>query len=247
MLQAVIVDDEHLAIEELNYLLSFHEEINVINTFTNPVEAKIYLKHSPPDLVFLDIQMPRKSGLEIARTLLSSSPKIKIIFVTAYDSYAIEAFSVNAIDYLLKPTSRERLDLTLERVIVQNQALHNENLNKAVESISNNKNFITLYSNGIFVPIKFNDIIYCQSDEGLVTIITEKQKFNYSGTLSNLEEIFTSPCFFRCHRSYIINIEHVEKIEPTERTYIIKMKNIDELIPVSRSNTQTFKKIMSIY
>lgn len=239
MKTAVIVDDEHLAIEELKYLLSFRKEIELVNTFTNPIAAEQYIKQSPPDIVFLDIQMPRKSGLEIAKEILKFVPEVKIIFLTAHVTYAIDAFAVNAVDYLLKPTDKERLDIAINKIIALDNNVHIDK--------SSNRNFISLYSKGSFVPVKYKDILYCKSDDGIVTIYTKNNKFNYTGTLSHLEEILVSPCFFRSHRSYIVNIEHIEKIEPTERTYILKMNFRDELIPVSRSNAPHFKKAMSIY
>ncbi|MEA3422898.1 MAG: LytTR family DNA-binding domain-containing protein [Bacillota bacterium] len=239
MKTAVIVDDEHLAIEELKYLLSFREEIELVNTFTNPIAAEQYIKQSPPDIVFLDIQMPRKSGLEIAKEILKFVPKVKIIFLTAHVTYAIDAFAVNAVDYLLKPTDKERLDIALNKIITLNDKTHIDK--------SSNRSFISLYSKGSFRPVKYEDILYCKSDDGIVTIHTKNNKFNYTGTLSHLEEILISPCFFRCHRSYIVNLEHIEKIEPTERTYTLKMHFKNELIPVSRSNASQFRMIMSIY
>jgi DNA-binding LytR/AlgR family response regulator len=244
---AVIIDDENLAIEELKYLVSQNKSIEVIGTFTNPLHALDFLKNHSVDVVFLDIQMPMKSGLELAKDIMHLIKSPKIIFVTAYDTYAIDAFNVNAIDYILKPTSQERLDQAVNKVIIDKKEDYNDKINTFIDNIPQNKDFITLYVDGIFMPIRYENIVFCQSDGGLVTIFTKNKEIPFSDTLSSLEASFTPPYFFRCHRSYIVNIQYIEKIEPTERTYLLKMIGNDKLIPVSRSNVLKFKKIMSIH
>ena len=243
---AVIIDDEHLAIEELKYLLSQNKSLEVISTFTNPLRALKFLKANQVDIVFLDIQMPMKSGVELAKDLMILPYAPKIIFVTAYDKYAIDAFNVNAVDYLLKPTSQMRLNQAVKKVITEKPSTHSGRVNALIENLTQNKDFITLYVEGIFMPVRFENIIFCQSDEGEVTIHTKNRSILFSDTLSHLESSLSNMNFFRCHRSYIVNILHIEKIEPTERTYLLKMVDYDHLIPVSRSNVQAFKKIMSI-
>lgn len=247
MKTAVIVDDEQLAISELTYLLSFNDNIEVVNSFTNPMKALKYLSTHSIDVLFLDIQMPMKSGLQLAKELIELNKAPKIIFVTAYDTYAIEAFNVDAVDYILKPTSQQRLDHAVKKIMNETDDINTLNINAMLNRINNDNHFITLYKDGIFIPVRFENIIFCKAIEGDVTIHTSDTVFNYNNTLSTLEEILTSPCFFRCHRSYIINIQHIIKIEPTERTFLLQVGKSDELIPVSRSNSTNFKKIMSIY
>lgn len=243
---AVIIDDERLAIEELKYLMSHNNRLHVVETFTNPIHAYEYLRANPVDIVFLDIQMPMKSGLDLAKDLMRIDYVPKIVFVTAYDSYAIEAFDVNAVDYILKPTSQERLDQAVQKVISTHREDQSTAIHSMIEQVSRKQEFITLYTDGIFVPVRYENIIYCRSDDGVVTIHTKDRVIPFGDTLSRLEETLVSPCFFRCHRSYLVNIQHIEKIEPTERTYLLKMVDEEELIPVSRSNVHLFKKIMSI-
>lgn len=247
MKTAVIIDDEQLAISELQYLLSFNDDIEVVNSFTNPLKALKYLSTHSIDVLFLDIQMPMKSGLQLAKDLIEINKAPKIVFVTAYDTYAIEAFNVDAVDYILKPTSQQRLEQTLKKVMTDTTDINNRNINAMLNRINNDNHFITLYKDGLFIPVRFENILFCKAVEGEVTIHTNDSIFYYNNTLSTLEEILTSTCFFRCHRSYIINIQHIKKIEPTERSFLLQVVESNELIPVSRSNCTNFKKIMSIY
>ena len=245
MYTAVIIDDEVLAIEELRFLVSNNREISVLRSFTNPLKTYAYLEKTHVDIVFLDIQMPMQSGIDLARDLIALQHPPKIIFVTAYDSYAIEAFNVNAVDYLLKPTSQKRLNQSIEKIIKSDL----EDVRHRVDSMINyhqKKSFITLYHDGIFIPIQYVDIVFCDSVDGNVVIHTCKHEIPYHGTLQALEEILTSICFFRSHRSCIMNIAHIEKIEPTERTFLVKMKGYAQLLPVSRNQVNSFKERMSI-
>ncbi len=247
MYRIVIVDDEMLAIEELKFLLSDYQDIEIKATFTNALLLIEYLKHHRVDLVFLDIEMPKKSGIEIAELILGDYPETKIIFVTAYDNYAIEAFNINAVDYLLKPTSQERLDQALHKALQMPRPQYQQNIKKMISTLKSNNDFISVYDHGYFVPVRFETIIYIKSEEGTVILYTLDHTYSFPGTLLALEEHITYPSFFRTHRSYIVNIDFIEKIEPTERSYILKMKHYDELIPVARSNANNFREIMSIY
>lgn len=238
MLKAIIIDDEQLAIEELKYLLGSYKEIEVIGTFTNSNDGECFIYSHKPDIIFLDIQMPRRSGLEIAKLLLESNQQMHLIFVTAYENYAMNAFDVNATDYLLKPITEKRLEFALQKVLGSH---------KVQEINAVGSRFITLYNKGVYEPVRFSDIVYCHSDEGSVRIFTHRLTYEYSGNFSMLESLLNDHSFFRCHRSYIVNIEKIEKVEPTERSYLLQLKHSGHLIPVARSHASRFKKVMSIY
>ena len=247
MLKAVIIDDEQLAIEELKYLLDSYNEIEIIGTFTNSNDGECFIYSHKPDIVFLDIQMPRRSGLEIAKLLLESNQLMHLIFVTAYDNYAMNAFDVNATDYLLKPITEKRLAFALKKVINSPKLLNDESDLKVQEVNNAGNRFITLYNKGVYEPVRFSDIIYCHSDEGYVRIFTNQLTYEYSGNFSMLESLLCDHTFFRCHRSYIVNIEKIKKVEPTERSYLLQLQHASHLIPVARSHASHFRKIMSIY
>jgi DNA-binding LytR/AlgR family response regulator len=235
-MNVVIVDDEYLAIEELVFQLSLCDDIHISNTFMDSEKAYDYIISHDIDIVFLDIQMPGTNGLKFAKKILSEK-KIHVIFVTAYTEYAVFSYELNAVDYLLKPINNARLVKALEKV------RHNNNRQKPQRIV---KDFLLIYEKDVLKPIRYDDITYCRADDKHVEIFTKNQKFLYENTIGKLEEILESPHFFRCHRSFIINLKQIAMIEPVERSYLVKMEGSSELIPISRSNIQAFKKIMSI-
>ena len=235
-MNVVIVDDEHLAIEELVFQLSLFDDIHISNTFMDSDKAYDYIMDHDIDIVFLDIQMPGTNGLKFANKILSAK-KIHIIFVTAYTEYAVFSYELNAVDYLLKPINNARLAKALEKV---NNSVLRQKPQKVV------KDFLLIYENDVLKPIKYDEISYCRADDKHVEIFTKNQKFYYDSTIGKLEEMLDESHFFRCHRSFIINLKHIALIEPVERTYLVKMVGYSELIPISRSNVQAFKIIMSI-
>lgn len=235
-MNVVIVDDEHLAIEELVFQLSLCEGINICNTFLNSEKAYDYIITHDIDVVFLDIQMPGTNGLQFAKKILSEK-NIHIIFVTAYTEYAVFSYELDAVDYLLKPINNARLVKALEKV-------NNVGIRQKPQKVM--KDFLLIYENDVLKPIKCDEISYCRADDKHVEIFTKNQKFYYDNTIGKLEEILDESHFFRCHRSFIINLKQIALIEPVERTYLVKMIGYSDLIPISRSNVQNFKKIMSI-
>ncbi|MBE0450384.1 MAG: response regulator transcription factor [Clostridia bacterium] len=235
-MNVVIVDDEYLAIEELVFQLSLCDDLHISDTFMDSEKAYDYIISHDIDIVFLDIQMPGTNGLKFAKKILSEK-KIHVIFVTAYTEYAVFSYELNAVDYLLKPINNARLVKALEKV------RNSSNRQKPQRIV---KDFLLIYEKDVLKPIRYDDITYCRADDKHVEIFTKNQKFLYENTIGKLEEILESSHFFRCHRSFIINLKQIAMIEPVERSYLVKMEGSNELIPISRSNIQAFKKIMSI-
>lgn len=235
-MNVVIVDDEHLAIEELKFQLSLCDDIHVVKTFQNPDEAYDYLSTNNVDLVFLDIQMPGNNGLKLAR-MLKTTKDIQVIFVTAFTDYAVHSYDLDAVDYLLKPINTTRLMKAIGKV-----HLNHTNRN----NIKLQKDFILIYDHDVLKPVKYDEIVYCRANDKNVEIFTKTSKLCFDNTIGKLQELLNQPYFFRCHRSYIINLRQIDVIEPIERSYLIKLNGVDELIPISRSNVTEFKKIMAI-
>lgn len=232
----VIVDDEKLAIEELVFQLSLCEDVHILATFMDPDIAEEFILNNHVDLVFLDIQMPGNNGIKFAKKLFDRK-NIHIIFVTAHTEYAVHSYEINATDYLLKPISNTRLMKALDKV---------HQRKKQMQIDQNIKPFIVINESGVLKPIQFSDIVYCRANDKYVDLFTRQKRYQYDGTISRLQELLNANDFFRCHRSYIINLNHIAVIEPVERTFLIQMTGMTELIPVSRSNTSTFKEKMSI-
>ncbi|WIV11952.1 LytTR family DNA-binding domain-containing protein [Proteiniborus sp. MB09-C3] len=253
MYRCLIVDDEMPARQELIYILRGIEGIDVVGEASHGMEALERIEELKPDIVFLDIQMPQMSGIEVARRLSYKDENVPIIiFVTAYDQFALEAFEVNAIDYLLKPIREDRLEKSLKKIIsTEKEKPRKDKLEKLIEYVELNTKKalqrISLYHQGRLIPIETKDIIYITT-EGRNTIIqSNKGKFETNHTLNELMEGLDSTTFFRSHKSYIVNLNYIESIEPWfNSTYNINLKGNGTVIPVSRNYSKEFKKIMNI-
>lgn len=254
MKRCLIVDDETPAREELLYILSDIEGVKVVGQASNGIEALELIRTLNPDIIFLDIQMPQMSGMDVARELLNESLRPKIIFVTAYDQFAIEAFEVNAIDYLLKPISEERLRKRVQQIISvkENEEVIDYNkLSKLIKDMKSDTkstpNIISLYHNNKLIPIEIKDIIYATIEDKETIIFTKTGRFEINCTLNKLLERLDSSIFFRTHKSYIVNLNSIESVELWfNSTYNINLKDNKEIIPVSRNYSKDFKEIMNI-
>jgi len=256
MIRVLVVDDEKPARDELCWLLQKHPDMEVAAEAENGMKALEYLESHEVDLVLLDIQMPGISGLETARQILQKKKYPKIIFVTAYDQFAIEAFDVNAIDYLLKPIEDVRLDRALNRV--RNRLLPSGDIPGLEERILNLfKNTVpqgaseirklTVYHDGRFIPVDFDKIIMMTADEKYSRIYTEKGSYSYKKSLGDLESLVQGESLFKCHRSYTVNLDYLESVDPWfNNSYHLKLKHVAESIPVSRSKAADLKMILKM-
>jgi DNA-binding LytR/AlgR family response regulator len=254
VIRTIVVDDEMPAREELIYILKGFKNIEIIGEASHGIEALELNKHLKPDLVFLDIQMPKISGIDVARKMLDESHIPLIVFVTAYEEYALDAFDVNAIDYILKPISKERLAKAMDKII-NNLEIEKDDyyakLNKLIQDLNTKETEvnrrISVYDNGKLIPLDLKEIIYATVEDKSTVIISKRGKFEINCTLGQLSNRLNSANFFRSHKSYLINLDLIEIIEPWfNSTFNVKLKNVDEKIPVSRSQSKEFKEIMNI-
>lgn len=254
MQRCLIVDDEMPARQELLYILNTIESIQVIGQASHGLEALELIKRLKPDIVFLDIQMPQMSGVDVARKLLSEEYKPNIIFVTAYDKFAIEAFEVNAIDYLLKPISEKRLKDRLNKMYEtkeKEEEFNKAQLSELIKYIRSNTKAsiqrISLYHKDKLIPMELNDIFYATIEDKNTIVVSSKGKFEINCTLNELTEKLDPNTFFRTHKSYIVNLNRIESIEPWfNSTYNINLKENKEMIPVSRNYVKRFRELMNI-
>ncbi|MEO9484991.1 MAG: LytTR family transcriptional regulator DNA-binding domain-containing protein [Ekhidna sp.] len=235
-MKALIVDDTRLARQELQFLLKNHKDVEVIGEAENADEAKLLIEELKPDLVFLDIQMPDKDGFELLE-MLDEVPQI--IFTTAYSEYAIKAFDYNALDYLKKPVTDDRLTLALQRVI--------ENLEKKEEPKDvlneNSQVFVKDGEKCWFVTLK--DVRLFEIWDNYTRIYFEEHKPMIPKTLQYMESRLDSKVFFRANRQQIINMKWIDKIEPWfSGTIRLYLKDGTE-VEVSRRQTSRFKDLMS--
>ena len=264
-LRAIVVDDEQLARDELGYLLGQVGGVEVIGQAGNGIEALTAIDRFQPDVVFLDVQMPGLTGFEVARRLVDRQARSHIIFVTAYDQHAIEAFEVNAVDYLLKPVEQARLEVALdrarrrissERVLNGSPAatpgVNNAQLEKIVELVTerhSRRERLAIRIGERFMLVQAEDVIYASlGDEG-ISVVTEQHAgtSNYR-TLDELQDRLDSSVFWRVHRSHLVNINKIKEIVPWfSRNYILRMKDAKSTeIPVSRTQTRRLRDYLKL-
>lgn len=242
-MKVLLIDDERLARKELSGLLEKHDFIEIVGEAQNADEAKELIEQLKPDLMFLDIQMPGKTGFELLEEL-DATPEV--IFVTAYDDYAIRAFEVNALDYLLKPLDEVRLDHALVKV--------KERLGKTEEEGSESENDSPLtMEDQIFLKdgdkcwfVTLRDIKMFESEGNYVRVFFGNSKPLILKSLNNLEKRLVEKDFFRINRKFIVNLREVVHIEPWFNGGLqIKLKTGEQL-EVSRRQSAKFKDLLSL-
>jgi two-component system LytT family response regulator len=237
MIRTIIIDDEKLARSLLREYLQGIGEVEVVAEYENGFEGLKGITSLKPDLIFLDIQMPKLNGFEMLE-LLSDIPHV--IFVTAYDQYAVKAFENNAVDYLLKPYSQERLMAAVDKAkeLIINESHRNDGIqtlleehDRQIESIDR----IAVKTGSKIKIIFLEEIQYLESQDDYVMIYTEAGKYLKQKTMKYFERALPSQAFLRVHRSYMVRLDFVSQIELYEKdSYVIKLKN-GQTIPVSKS------------
>ena len=244
-IRAIIVDDEELARASLKLSLQKFQQISVINECSNGFEAVKSIKEFKPDVVFLDIQMPKLNGFDVVELLADEAPQI--IFVTAFDEYAIKAFDANALDYLLKPVNPDRLKIAIKRLEEKISIEAKPDFKNAVNEIVQ-KNLplqrILIKENTKVHVIPVNEIIYIEAQDDYVLIQTLDKSYLKNERLANLEAELDSQVFIRIHRSFLVNIDYINRIESYSKdSKLVKLKTGFE-IPVSRSGYGKLKQIL---
>ncbi|MFK4784505.1 LytR/AlgR family response regulator transcription factor [Fusobacterium sp. MFO224] len=240
MLNYIIVEDEMPAREELKYFLKKWEELNLIKEFDNPVDTLKYFQNKNDiDIVFLDINMPSIDGVSLAKLLVKLKDNIKIIFVTAYKEHAIDAFEIKAFDYILKPYSEERIDkVILDLLNDKREEL--ENKNSLVKKIA-------VHDEDRLKIIFLNEIYFIEVLDKECIIHTKEKYYKSKLNLSKFEEILPRDKFYRCHRSYIVNLNKITEIDAWfNGSYYVTLEELKDKIPISRGNMKRLKEIFII-
>ncbi len=242
--KAIIVDDEELARKLLREMLSTHPEIEIVAECANGMEAvKAAAGHSP-DLLFLDVQMPKLTGFDVLE--LVDASELAVIFVTAYDQYAMKAFDVHALDYLLKPFTRERFESALERAKSQKPEKRADPASLAASARPAGQFLERLVvkdgAKVTLVPVKKLD--YAEALDDYVSRATEGKKLLKQQTISGLETALDPALFVRIHRSYLVNIERVVRIEPYAKDSKVAVLSNGVKLPVSRAGFARLKKLL---
>ncbi len=244
-LKAIIVDDEKNAIKMLRMILDkYCPDIEILDSFSNPRKAVETISKTQFDILFLDIQMPRMTGFQLLKSL--DDIDFDVVFTTAYDQYAIEAFKVNAANYLLKPIDEEDLKLSVKRI----RDKRNTEESKIIRMLSNIHSSNELSQFRISVPfnkgiefIKVRDIVYCKSDNNYTNIyLTDGTSRLVSKTLKSIEIKLPEQLFYRPHNSYVINLEHVEKYYRSDGGYLSMING--KRISIARSKKDEILKFL---
>ncbi len=245
MIKTIIIDDEQLARSLLRGYLSEMDEVEVLAEFENGFEGIKGIMDMKPDLVFLDIQMPKLNGFEMLE-LLDDVPQV--IFITAYDHYAVKAFERNAVDYLLKPYAPERLSAAVEKAVkFMAMPAQNNPVNRLMQEhplTAETLDRVAVKTGSKIRIIYIDEIRYLESQDDYVMIYTEEGKYLKQNTMKYFEDHLPAKSFVRVHRSYIVRIDYVEQIELYERdSYIVKLKN-GQAIPVSKSGYNRLRETL---
>jgi len=262
-MRVLVVDDEQLAREELCYQLDQLGDVEIVGQAADGLEALAAVERHEPDLVFLDIQMPGLGGFEVARRLLEKGDEPPaLVFVTAFDQHAIEAFDVNAVDYLLKPVESGRLEQALQRARKRVEADRqgpsgslpvNDQLEKIVKLMTSGRQIrrdqVAIRVGERFMLVQAEEIIYASLADDSINIVTGQVAgtSNYR-TLDDLQARLDPDIFWRVHRSHLVNINKIKEIVPWfSRNYILRMKDTKGTeIPVSRTQTKRLREYLKL-
>jgi two-component system response regulator LytT len=257
-LSTVIVDDEQLARDELAYLLKDMGDINVVAQGKNGVEAVNLIREHNPDLVFLDVQMPGLDGFGVIKKLLDRKlPLPKIVFATAFDQYAVKAFEVNAIDYLLKPFDKKRVAQSVQKVRAKldPESASTDKLETLVRMLESQKpqtSKILLKAAGRLFLVDQKDICFASIEDGIISVATTgTASMEGQSNCRTLEELLDSldpNVFWRAHRSYLVNINRIKEVVPWfKSSYQLRMDDKKQTeIPVSRAQTRRLRELFGL-
>jgi DNA-binding LytR/AlgR family response regulator len=257
-LSAVIVDDEQLARDELSYLLKNIGEVEVVAQGKNGLEAVTLIREHNPDLVFLDVQMPGLDGFGVIKKLLDRKVSLpRIVFATAFDQYAVKAFEVNAVDYLLKPFDKKRVAQSVQRAKSKLDAGGSstdklETLMRMLESQRPQASKLLLKAAGRLFLVNQKDICFASIEEGVITVASSgSNSMEGQSNCRTLEELLDNldPNFFwRAHRSFLVNINHIKEVVPWfKSSYQLRMDDKKQTeIPVSRAQTKRLRELFGL-
>ena len=244
MIKVILIDDEPLSCKIIQSYLSHYTQFHIVQQCHDGFEGLKAIQEHKPDLIFLDIQMPKISGFEMLE-LIDNPPDV--IFSTAFDEYAIKAFESNAVDYLLKPFSEERFKTAIEKFLAKSGSVYNENTNNLLEamSVSNaNQNRIVVKTGTKVKIIPLHEVHYLEADDDYVRIVTKEGEFLKNKTMSYYEKNLDPLLFVRTHRSYIVNIDQITRIDPYQKdTHMAVLRNAKQ-IPVSKSGYIRLKQVL---
>ncbi|WP_028543304.1 LytR/AlgR family response regulator transcription factor [Paenibacillus taiwanensis] len=248
-MRAIIVEDEVLAREELEYLITKHSRIEIVERFEDGLDVLKFLQEKEIDAIFLDINIPSLDGMLLATNISKFAQKPYVIFTTAYKEHAAQAFELEAFDYILKPYDENRiaamlrkLETTFERNVQQGGRSH------PVESRPRSEDKrINLLKKDKYIVTDSDDIYYAEAQEKVTNVFTKSGVYTMPMSISDFHAMLPQDRFYRCHRSYTVNLSQIHEIVPWfNNTYLLRLRDMDAKVPVSRSKVKEFRQLMHI-
>ncbi len=243
-MKVIIVDDEFPARQELRYFIEKNTSMEILGEFDNGLDVLGFIQENNLDAIFLDINIPRLDGMLLAKTINKFKKRPKIVFITAYADYAIEAFNLKIFDYILKPYSDERIISMLNKL---ENDLDKESVKGDAIEKSKVTNKLSLWKDEKIHMVDVSEIYYCEARERYTYIYSKDDVYRIRESISEVEKMINKDNFFRSHRSYLVNLEKIEEIIPWfNNTYILKLNKGKYEITVSRSKIKLFRQLMNI-
>jgi two-component system LytT family response regulator len=246
-MKAVIIDDEPLARQIVAEYLQSFKQIELVEECGNGFEGLKAIQQHQPDLIFLDIQMPKITGFEMLE-LVEQPPAV--IFTTAFDEFAIRAFESHAVDYLLKPFNKERFDKAVQKWLDQSAAsLNKTNTQLVLETAASSpsqQNRVVVKTGGKIRIIPVDEIFFLEAADDYVKIHTKEGNFLKNKTMNHFEKILDPNLFVRTHRSYMVNVQQITRIDPYEKDNHLSILKSGAQVPVSKSGYGKLKQILGI-
>ena len=240
VIRTLVVDDERYSREELIHLLKQHPSIEIIGEGESGEQAIVQAMQLQPDVMFLDVEMPIMNGMDAAKAIQKLKNVPKIVFATAYPQFGVEAFRLEAVDYLLKPYDEDQLAETVSRLV--KLCLKSEE-NKPVKSAGR----LAVEVEGEILYIHPNDILYISREEKVSKIVTVEHEYEVKTTMKELEERLHEYPFFRIHKSYLVHLGYVSRLTPWfNGAYQLELKGRTEMLSVSRTYAKAFRAAMEL-
>lgn len=242
-MKVIIVEDEILAQQELSWLIKEHSQMEIVGTFDDGLDVLKYLQHNKVDALFLDINIPSLDGVLLAQNISQFAHKPFIVFITAWKEHAVEAFELEAFDYILKPYQESRIISMLQKLEAAWQQQ-----NAAVVSPAARENAtINLVKDERIIVTSIHDIYYAEAHEKMTFVYTRRESYVMPMNITEFCSKLPAAHFFRCHRSFCVNLDKIREIEPWfNNTYIVRLRDLDFQVPVSRSKVKEFRQLMHL-
>lgn len=242
-MKVIIVEDEILAQQELSWLIKAHSQMEIVGTFDDGLDVLKYLQHNKVDAIFLDINIPSLDGVLLAQNISQFAHKPFIVFITAWKEHAVEAFELEAFDYILKPYQESRIISMLQKL----ENAWQQQTGTAANPQPRENATINLVKDERIIVTSIHDIYYAEAHEKMTFVYTKRESYVMPMNITEFCSKLPTTHFFRCHRSYCVNLDKIREIEPWfNNTYILRLRDLEFQVPVSRSKVKEFRQLMAL-